>query len=185
MKSENNLIWIDLEMTGLEPKTHKIIEIATVVTDSELNVLAEGPVIAIQTDQAELDLMDNWCVTHHGNSGLTQRVQESQTSMQEAERLTIEFLQEYVPSGKSPMCGNSICQDRRFMVEQMPLLEAFFHYRNLDVSTLKELSRRWAPKVYQAHKKSGAHLALADIMESIDELNHYRKHLLLPEFQNS
>lgn len=185
MKSDKNLIWIDLEMTGLEPKTHKIIEIATVITDSELNVLAEGPVIAIKTEQAELDLMDNWCVTHHGNSGLTQRVQESQVSMQEAERLTIEFLQNYVPVGKSPMCGNSICQDRRFMVEQMPLLERFFHYRNLDVSTLKELSRRWAPKVYQSHKKSGAHLALADIMESIDELNHYRKYLLMPEYQKS
>ncbi|WEJ61981.1 oligoribonuclease [Thiomicrorhabdus lithotrophica] len=183
MKSDKNLIWIDLEMTGLEPKNHKIIEIATVVTDSELNVLAEGPVIAIQTEQSELDLMDEWCTTHHGNSGLTQRVQESQVSMQEAERMTIEFLKDYVPAGKSPMCGNSICQDRRFMVEQMPLLEQFFHYRNLDVSTLKELARRWAPKVYQSHQKSGAHLALADVLESIDELNHYRQYLLLPEFQ--
>jgi len=184
MKSDKNLIWIDLEMTGLEPKEHKIIEIATVVTDSELNVVAEGPVIAIQTEQAELDLMDDWCTTHHGNSGLTKRVQASGVSMQEAEQLTIEFLKAYVPAGKSPMCGNSICQDRRFMVEQMPDLERFFHYRNLDVSTLKELARRWAPKVYQSHKKSGAHLALADILESIDELNHYRKHLLLPEFQH-
>lgn len=184
MKSDNNLIWIDLEMTGLEPKEHKIIEIATVVTDSELNVLAEGPVFAVQTEQVELDKMDSWCVTHHGNSGLTKRVKDSAVSMQEAEKLTIEFLAQYVPSGKSPMCGNSICQDRRFMVEQMPALETFFHYRNLDVSTLKELSRRWAPKVYQSHQKSGAHLALADILESIDELNHYRKHLFLPEYQS-
>ena len=184
MKSDNNLIWIDLEMTGLEPKEHKIIEIATVVTDSELNVLAEGPVFAVQTEQVELDKMDSWCVTHHGNSGLTKRVKDSAVSMQEAEKLTIEFLAQYVPSGKSPMCGNSVCQDRRFMVEQMPALETFFHYRNLDVSTLKELSRRWAPKVYQSHQKSGAHLALADILESIDELNHYRKHLFLPEYQS-
>ncbi|QCU90579.1 oligoribonuclease [Thiomicrorhabdus sediminis] len=183
MKSANNLIWIDLEMTGLEPKTHKIIEIATVVTDSELNVLAEGPVIAVQTEQADLDLMDDWCTTHHGNSGLTQRVKDSTVSMAQAEQQTIEFLQAYVPAGKSPMCGNSICQDRRFMVEQMPLLEAFFHYRNLDVSTLKELSRRWAPEVYQSHKKSGAHLALADIMESIDELKHYRRHLFVSDYQ--
>jgi len=182
MKSNKNLIWIDLEMTGLEPKQHKIIEIATVVTDSELNVLEEGPVIAIQTEQVELDIMDEWCTTHHGKSGLTARVQQSDIPMQEAEHQTIEFLKQYVPAGKSPMCGNSICQDRRFMVEQMPKLEAFFHYRNLDVSTLKELSKRWAPKVYQSHKKSGAHLALADIHESIDELQHYRKYLLLPEF---
>jgi len=177
MKSDKNLIWIDLEMTGLEPKIHQIIEIATVVTDSELNVLAEGPVIAIQTEQACLDLMDDWCTTHHGKSGLTHRVKQSLVTMQEAERLTIEFVSRYVPAGKSPMCGNSICQDRRFMVEQMPLLEKFFHYRNLDVSTLKELARRWSPSVYQSHQKQGAHLALADIMESIDELNHYRKFL--------
>jgi len=184
MKSDKNLIWIDLEMTGLEPKEHKIIEIATLVTDSDLNVLAEGPVLAIQTEQAELDKMDEWCTTHHGNSGLTKRVQQSTVTMDEAQALTIEFLKKYVPIGKSPMCGNSICQDRRFMVEQMPVLEAFFHYRNLDVSTLKELARRWAPKVYQSHQKSGAHLALADILESIDELQHYRKFLFLPEYQD-
>lgn len=181
MKSDKNLIWIDLEMTGLDPKTHRIIEIATVVTDSELNVVAEGPVIAVQTEQADLDSMDEWCTTHHGKSGLTKRVQESVISMDQAEQLTLEFLKQYVPAGKSPMCGNSICQDRRFMVEQMPALEAFFHYRNLDVSTLKELARRWAPKVYQGHQKSGAHLALADIMESIDELKHYRSHLFKSE----
>jgi oligoribonuclease len=183
MKSDKNLIWIDLEMTGLDPKTDRIIEIATVVTDSELNVLAEGPVLAVQTEQSSLDAMDTWCTTHHGHSGLTQRVQQSTVTMQEAEALTVEFLKQYVPAGKSPMCGNTICQDRRFMVEQMPLLEVFFHYRNLDVSTLKELARRWAPKVYQSHKKSGAHLALADILESIDELQHYRKFLFKTEYQ--
>ncbi|MBN2866496.1 MAG: oligoribonuclease [Thiotrichales bacterium] len=181
MKSDKNLIWIDLEMTGLDPKRHRIIEIATVVTDSQLNILAEGPVIAIQTEQACLDLMDDWCTTHHGKSGLTKRVQESQVSIKEAEHVTLEFLKQYVPNGKSPMCGNSICQDRRFMVEQMPLLESFFHYRNLDVSTLKELARRWSPKVYQSHQKSGAHLALEDILESIDELKHYRKYLFKAE----
>lgn len=184
MKSDKNLIWIDLEMTGLQPNEHKIIEIATVVTDSELNVLAEGPVLAIKTDQTELDKMDEWCTTHHGNSGLTSRVQQSQVTMQQAEKLTIEFLKKYVPAGKSPMCGNSICQDRRFMVEQMPDLETFFHYRNLDVSTLKELAKRWAPKVYQSHQKKGAHLALADILESIDELNHYRKWMFMDKYQN-
>lgn len=181
MKSDKNLIWIDLEMTGLDPKRHRIIEIATVVTDSQLNLVAEGPVIAIQTEQACLDLMDEWCTTHHGNSGLTQRVQHSAVTMEEAEGLTLEFLKQYVPKGVSPMCGNTICQDRRFMVEQMPLLEAFFHYRNLDVSTLKELARRWSPAVYQSHQKKGAHLALADILESIDELKHYRKHLFKDE----
>lgn len=183
MKSDNNLIWIDLEMTGLDPKEHTIIEIATVVTDSQLNILAKGPVIAIQTEQAELDKMDNWCVTHHGNSGLTARVQDSEISMQQAEQATIDFLSDYVPAGKSPMCGNSICQDRRFMVEHMPKLEAFFHYRNLDVSTLKELSRRWAPEVYSSHQKQGSHLAMDDILESIDELNHYRKGLFADAFQ--
>ena len=178
MKSVNNLIWIDLEMTGLDPKQHKIIEIATVVTDSDLQVLAEGPVFAIQTEQAELDKMDHWCVTHHGRSGLTERVQNSIVTMQQAEQATLSFLKRYVPAGQSPMCGNSICQDRRFMVEQMPELARFFHYRNLDVSTLKELARRWAPNIYQTHSKKCAHLALQDIYESIDELKHYRSHLL-------
>lgn len=183
MKSENNLIWIDLEMTGLEPKEHKIIEIATVITDSDLNVLAEGPVMAIQTAGDELDKMGQWCITHHGKSGLTERVKSSEITMQQAEQATIEFLREYVPAGKSPMCGNSICQDRRFMVEQMPLLEKYFHYRNLDVSSVKELARRWAPKVYQSHEKANTHLALADIHESIDELKHYRKQLFLADYQ--
>lgn len=182
MKSDKNLIWIDLEMTGLNPKQHKIIEIATVVTDSELNVLSEGPVFAIQTEQVELDKMDQWCITHHGKSGLTERVKQSTVTMTEAEQQTIEFLKQYVPANKSPICGNSIGQDRRFLVEQMPVLEDYFHYRNLDVSTLKELAKRWAPKVYQSHKKQGAHLALADIHESIDELKHYRNHLFKAEF---
>ncbi|KUJ74784.1 oligoribonuclease [Thiomicrospira sp. XS5] len=183
MKSENNLIWIDLEMTGLDHKTDQIIEIATVVTDAELNVLGEGPVIAIQTEQHYLDGMDEWCTTHHGNSGLTKRVQESNISMRESELQTLEFLKDFVPKGKSPMCGNTICQDRRFLIEQMPELEAFFHYRNLDVSSLKELARRWAPSVYSSHKKKGAHLALDDIYESIEELKHYRQNLFLPEFR--
>ena len=182
MKSENNLIWIDLEMTGLDPQNHRIIEIATVVTDSQLNVLAEGPVIAIQTEQTELDKMDSWCVTHHGKSGLTDRVTASKVSMQTAEQQTIEFLKNYVPAGKSPMCGNTIHQDRRFMFEQMPVLESYFHYRNLDVSSVKELARRWAPAVYKSVVKKGTHLALADIHESIDELKHYRTHLLKSEF---
>ncbi len=184
MKSDKNLIWIDLEMTGLDPKKNTIIEIATVVTDSDLNVLAEGPVFAIQTEKSILEGMDQWCTTHHGSSGLTQRVLESTTTMQEAEAQTIQFLQQYVSAGKSPMCGNSICQDRRFMVEEMPELEAFFHYRNLDVSTLKELSKRWAPTVYQSHKKRGAHLALEDVLESIEELQHYRKFLFQTAYQS-
>lgn len=182
MKSENNLIWIDLEMTGLDHKTDQIIEIATVVTDAELNVLAEGPVMAIQTEQHYLDSMDAWCTTHHGNSGLTKRVQESTITMAQAEQDTIEFLKPYLSKGKSPMCGNSICQDRRFLIEQMPELEQFFHYRNLDVSSLKELARRWAPTVYSGYKKKGVHLALDDIYESIDELKYYRQNLFLPVF---
>lgn len=183
MKSENNLIWIDLEMTGLDPSDCKIIEIATVVTDSDLNPIAEGPVFAIQTAQADMDKMGEWCVTHHGRSGLTQRVHESRITMAQAEQETIAFLRQYVPSGKSPMCGNSICLDRRFLFEQMPELENYFHYRNLDVSALKELARRWAPKIYQSHEKKGAHLALVDIYESIDELKHYRQYLFKSEYQ--
>ncbi len=182
MKSDNNLIWIDLEMTGLDPKKDRVIEIATVVTDSDLNVVAKGPVFAIQTPKKVLDEMNQWCITHHGKSGLTERVLESTISLEEAEKQTIRFLQSYVSSGKSPMCGNSICQDRRFMVEQMPTLEAYFHYRNLDVSTLKELSKRWAPSVYQSHQKKGAHLALDDILESIEELQHYRHFLFQTKY---
>ena len=183
MKSDKNLIWIDLEMTGLDPKKNTIIEIATVVTDSDLKVIAEGPVLAIQTPKEVMDAMDQWCTTHHGKSGLTQRVLDSTVTMADAEQQTIQFLQTYISAGKSPMCGNSICQDRRFMVEQMPALEAYFHYRNLDVSTLKELSKRWAPSVYQSHKKRGAHLALEDILESIEELQHYRQFLFQTKYQ--
>lgn len=177
MKSDTNLIWIDLEMTGLEPRNHKIIEIATVVTDAQLTILAHGPTLAIHVDESELAKMDSWCVEHHGKSGLTQRVRNSQISLEQAEQQTLDFLSQYVSKGVSPMCGNSICQDRRFLVEEMPKLEAFFHYRNLDVSTLKELAKRWAPSVYQTHKKQGSHLAMDDILESIDELKHYREHL--------
>lgn len=176
-KSDNHLVWLDLEMTGLDHRTDRIIEIASVVTDADLTVLAEGPVLAIQTPKAALDAMGDWCTRHHGASGLTQRVLDSEVTLAQAEQATLAFLREWVPKGKSPMCGNSICQDRRFMIEQMPALEAFFHYRNLDVSSLKELARRWQPSVYQSFEKKGAHLALEDIYESIAELRHYRTHL--------
>ena len=178
MRSENNLIWLDLEMTGLDCFNDDIIEIATVITDSQLNELAVGPVIAIATEQSKLDAMDEWNQRHHGNSGLVKRIQESQVSMAEAEKLTLEFVSEWVPKGKSPLCGNSICQDRRFIARQMPELERWFHYRHLDVSTLKELARRWQPEVYKGVEKKGAHLALDDIRESIEELRYYRQHLL-------
>jgi len=177
-----NLIWIDLEMTGLEPATDVIIEIATVVTDQDLNVLAEGPEIAIHQPSSLMDAMDEWNTRHHGNSGLTQRVADSQFATSDAEQSTLTFLREWVDSGASPMCGNSICQDRRFMARLMPELEAFFHYRNLDVSTLKELAKRWAPDVARTVLKEGKHLALSDIHDSINELKHYREHFLrLPE----
>jgi oligoribonuclease len=172
--SENNLIWIDLEMTGLDPQSDQIIEIATVVTDSELNEVAEGPVLAIHQADAVLDAMDEWNTRQHGGSGLTERVRRSDVDTAAAERATLDFLAAWVPPGKSPMCGNSICQDRRFMYRLMPDLERFFHYRNLDVSTLKELARRWAPPVYEGFKKDSSHLALDDIRDSIAELRHYR-----------
>lgn len=174
--NENNLIWIDLEMTGLDPETDVILEMATIVTDSDLNIVAEGPVFAIQTPREVLDAMDEWCTKTHGQSGLTQRCLESQTDLQEATRQTIEFLSQYVPAGKSPMCGNSIGQDRRFLVKYAPEFEAFFHYRNLDVSTVKELAKRWAPEVTMLVKKSSTHLALDDIRESVAELMVYRAH---------
>ncbi len=174
----SNLIWIDLEMTGLEPAADQIIEIATIVTNSKLDVLAEGPVIAIHQPDEIMDAMDEWNTRQHGGSGLTQRVKESSHSAADAERETIEFLRQYVPKGASPMCGNSICQDRRFMARLMPELEAFFHYRNLDVSALKELANRWAPEVAKGVVKSGKHLALDDIRDSIEELRHYREHFL-------
>ncbi|WP_370308512.1 oligoribonuclease [Sinimarinibacterium flocculans] len=181
MKADpSNLIWIDLEMTGLIPERHRIIEIATVVTDSQLNVLAEGPVLAIHQSEAELSAMDEWNTRQHGGSGLTQRVRESSVDEAAAERQTLAFLEEWVPAGASPMCGNSICQDRRFLARWMPLLERHFHYRNLDVSTLKELARRWKPQILDGFKKAQAHTALADVHESIDELAYYRQHFLLP-----
>ena len=176
--NKNNLIWIDLEMTGLDPFNDTIIEIATVVTDKELNKLAEGPVIAIHQTNAVLDAMDEWNQTHHGDSGLIKRIQDSTYTMAQAEAETIQFLENYVPKGASPMCGNSICQDRRFMAREMPTLEDYFHYRNLDVSTLKELAARWKPEVLEGFTKKGAHLALDDILESIEELQFYRQAIL-------
>lgn len=172
-----NLIWIDLEMTGLDTTADQIIEIATIVTDSSLNELAEGPVLAIHQPQEIMDGMDEWNTRQHAASGLTQRVLESKMSMQEAERQTIEFLEAYVKAGTSPMCGNSICQDRRFLARQMPLLEAFFHYRNLDVSTLKILAQAWAPEIAQGFNKEADHRALSDIRDSIAELAYYRANL--------
>ncbi|BAN50921.1 oligoribonuclease [Metapseudomonas resinovorans] len=176
MPNALNLIWIDLEMTGLNPDTDVIIEMATIVTDSDLNVLAEGPTIAIHQSDEILAGMDEWNTRQHGQSGLTQRVRDSRISAAEAEAQTLAFLEQWVPKGKSPICGNSICQDRRFLYRHMPQLEAYFHYRNLDVSTVKELAARWAPAVRDGVKKSSTHLALDDIRDSIAELQHYREH---------
>ncbi|MBL8308676.1 MAG: oligoribonuclease [Rubrivivax sp.] len=176
--SDQNLIWIDLEMTGLYPDTDRIIEIAVVVTDPQLTQRVEGPVFAVHQTDAVLDGMDAWNKGTHGRSGLIDRVKASPFDEAAAEAQTIAFLQQYVPKGKSPMCGNTICQDRRFLARTMPTLEAFFHYRNLDVSTLKELARRWKPAALEGFKKAQAHTALADIHESIDELIHYRTHFL-------
>lgn len=174
MSSENNLIWIDLEMTGLSPEDDVIIEIATIVTDSNLNILAEGPMLAVHQPDNIMNGMDEWNTRQHGKSGLTERVRNSDISAASAERQTITFLEQWVPKGKSPICGNSICQDRRFLAHYMPELEEYFHYRNLDVSTIKELARRWEPEVLAGVKKLGAHLALDDIKDSINELVHYR-----------
>ena len=173
-----NLIWIDLEMTGLEPQQDQIIEIATVVTNNDLDILAQGPVIAIHQPILVMDAMDEWNTQHHGDSGLSKRVAASRYSLRDAEIETLNFLRQHLKQGKSPMCGNSICQDRRFMARLMPELEAFFHYRNLDVSSLKELASRWKPEVMDGFVKKAAHLALDDVLESIDELKHYRKHFL-------
>lgn len=174
---EHNLIWIDLEMTGLDPDTDTIIEIATLVTDSELNVLAEGPELAIHQPLARLEAMDDWNRGTHSHSGLWQRVLDSTITLAEAEARTVAFLLDWVPAGKSPMCGNSIGQDRRFLVRHMPRLEQYFHYRNLDVSTLKELSRRWSPAIREGFQKVGSHTALSDIRESVKELAHYRQYM--------
>ena len=173
---QTNLIWIDLEMSGLDPECERIIEIASIVTDADLNIIAEGPNLVIHQPDSLLDAMDEWCTRQHGQSGLTQRVRESAISEREAELATIEFLKQHVDQGASPICGNSIGQDRRFLVRYMPELEAFFHYRNLDVSTIKELARRWCPQVLQSVSKKGTHLALDDIRDSISELSHYREH---------
>ena len=173
---KKHLIWIDLEMTGLDTLNDTIIEIATIVTDSELNILAEGPVFAIHTPDIVLNSMDDWNTRQHGQSGLIDRIRRSNVTMAQAESETIAFLNKYVESGRSPMCGNSICQDRRFLARQMPTLERFFHYRNLDVSTVKELAYRWRPDILSSFEKKGSHLALDDIRDSIRELRHYKEH---------
>ncbi|MBY6198992.1 oligoribonuclease [Vibrio hangzhouensis] len=175
--SDDNLIWVDLEMTGLDPEAHKIIEIASIVTDSQLNILAEGPVIAIHQSDEELAKMDDWCTNTHTASGLVDRVKASQHSELSAIQETIAFLEQWVPKGKSPICGNSIGQDRRFLYKHMPELEQYFHYRYVDVSTIKELTRRWKPEVLDGFSKQGTHLALDDIRESIAELKYYRENI--------
>ncbi|HEY9030772.1 MAG TPA: oligoribonuclease [Kangiella sp.] len=177
-KNDDNLIWVDLEMTGLDPETDVVIEIATIVTDKDLNILEEGPVIAIHQPNEVLDNMNEWCVVQHGKSGLTERVRQSTINEDQASEITLEFLKKWIDEGKSPMCGNSICQDRRFMVKHMPKLEAYFHYRHIDVSTLKELARRWKPSILNGLSKGGAHLALDDIRESIEECRYYREHFI-------
>lgn len=176
--NEQRLVWIDMEMTGLDPEKERIIEIAVVVTEPDLTLVAEGPVLVIHQSDALLDAMDNWNKATHAKSGLIDKVKASEMDEQQAETRLLDFLSQHVPAGKSPMCGNTIGQDRRFMVKYMPKLEAFFHYRNLDVSTLKELSLRWKPEVYRSFVKKSRHEALADIYESIDELKHYREHFI-------
>ncbi|MDX1496423.1 MAG: oligoribonuclease [Salinisphaeraceae bacterium] len=176
--SSDNLIWIDLEMTGLDVDNDYIIEVATIITDANLQILAEGPVLAVHQSDEVLDAMDAWNTRQHGESGLTARVRQSNTNEAEAERRTVEFLEQWVPAGTSPMCGNSICQDRRFLHRCMPTLERYFHYRHIDVSTLKELAQRWKPDVAAGFTKQSAHLALEDIRDSISELRYYREHFL-------
>lgn len=178
MKNNLNLIWIDLEMTGLEPASDRIIEIATMVTDANLTILAEGPVLAIHRTEEQLKAMDEWNTRQHNQSGLVKRVLESTLTDAQAERQTIDFLKQFVDKGQSPMCGNSICQDRRFLCNYMPELASFFHYRNLDVSTLKELAKRWQPKLLDGLVKQSKHLALDDIKDSIAELVYYRQHFI-------
>ncbi len=185
MPSSDYLIWIDLEMTGLKPDTDVIIEMATIVTDSQLRIVAEGPVIAINQSPQILDAMDDWNKRTHGASGLIERVRDSKYTMASAEQRTLEFVRALVEPNASPMCGNSICQDRRFLARHMPTLEKFFHYRNLDVSTLKELARRWAPGIMVGFSKQGEHKALADIQESIRELTYYRQQLFAAAFHRT
>jgi oligoribonuclease len=175
---EGNLVWLDMEMSGLNPDCDRVLEIAVVVTDSQLEVLAEGPVIVVHQGDRVLGAMDSWNTATHARSGLTEKVRKVSTDEEAAQRQLLAFLATLVPPGKSPMCGNSICQDRRFMARWLPQLEAFFHYRNIDVSTLKELARRWKPEVYRSFEKKSRHEALADIYESIDEMRHYRKHFI-------
>ena len=175
MSKADKLIWIDLEMTGLDPDHHRIIEIATVVTDNNLNILAEGPSLVIHQNESALEAMGEWCTKQHGGSGLTQRVRDSLLSEAQAEQNTLAFLRLHVEPGSSPICGNSVGQDRRFLFRYMPELEAYFHYRCLDVSSVKELARRWAPELLEGVVKSGSHLALDDIRDSINELRHYRQ----------
>ena len=175
-QGKKGLVWIDLEMTGLDTQNDEIIEIATVVTDEDLNILAEGPVFAIKVSDQKLNGMDDWNTKQHGQSGLIDRVRRSNVTLQQAEQETIAFLNKWVDEGKSPMCGNSICQDRRFLARQMPELERFFHYRNLDVSSIKELCFRWRPDILSSFEKKGSHLALDDIRDSVRELKHYREH---------
>lgn len=182
-KDSENLIWIDLEMTGLRPDVDHIIEIATLVTDKQLNVLAEGPAMPIHQPEEVLELMDDWNRKQHGNSGLITRVRSSTVTVSEAEQLTLMFLENYIDPHLSPMCGNSICQDRRFLARYMPNLEKFFHYRNLDVSTLKELAKRWAPQI-PSMEKTAAHLAMDDVRESVRELAYYRQQLFAPAYQS-
>jgi oligoribonuclease len=177
-QDKDNLIWIDLEMSGLLPDSDVILEMATIITDANLNILAESPVLVVHQSDAVLDGMDAWNKGTHGKSGLIDKVKASTLSEADAEAQMIEFLQQHVAAGKSPMCGNSICQDRRFLARYMPKLETFFHYRNLDVSVFKELARRWKPKVYDGFKKASNHTAMADIVESIDELKYYREHFI-------
>ncbi|MFN3397278.1 MAG: oligoribonuclease [Sulfurimicrobium sp.] len=177
-ESNNHLIWLDMEMSGLDPENDRILEVALVVTDSDLNTVAEAPVLVVHQSEAVLSGMDNWNKGTHGKSGLIERVRASRLGDAEVEARMIDFLQQHVGAGKSPMCGNSICQDRRFMARYMPKLEAWFHYRNLDVSTLKELARRWQPALYDGFKKENRHEALADIYESINELKYYREHFI-------
>ncbi|MDR1057889.1 MAG: oligoribonuclease [Coxiellaceae bacterium] len=177
--SQNNLIWLDLEMTGLDPDKDRILEIATIVTDKHLNIMAEGPVIAIHHSDKVLAKMDEWCVNQHGSSGLTDRVRRSKISTRKAEELTLQFLQEYVPEGKSPMCGNTICQDRRFLYRYMPKLEKYFHYRNFDVSVLKIIARRWYPHLAKGLQRKTKHQALSDVYDSIDEMKYYIKNLFI------